>query len=569
MMLLISYIIFIYTWLMLFEKVDGSFLTGNNIAAAITTKQGTKSNTGSILGNANSMDTILMTAKILSTADTIQKSIQNENKDQRVKASGAEVGQENFTALKGQNSTREDLIGSGIQYCNIDKDGLCCLMPNYCSKEATCKSDIVGQQTYIDYLNALPRCQCLPGYIGDGRTKGTGCQNVNECLTGEARCEQLCTDYSPGYACSCNMGYRLNTKDMRSCIDIDECKEGSHSCSHICVNTRGSFVCECPKGYTLDKNQQDCIDINECQENSGLGPCEFGCKNLPGGFECQCPSGYKLDKKTQKCIDIDECKEEKNLCTGFGEVCFNKKGGFECKCGTGFQYDENENACKDINECVLNTHDCKKDSVCVNEDGGFSCKCLEKGFEFNKEKRACEDIDECSNGDSKCDQLCFNTIGGYRCGCYKGFRLNLTGPEENRLDVKSRVCIDIDECLESPELTGCSHGCINKRGGFQCTCPKGFQLGMDGKVCEDIDECRMPENPCENNRQFPCCLNTLGGFTCVEQIMSGDLFKRHECPKADGDSIKREPRTGNVNNSSGKFKWFRSNTDTVNRLKTK
>ncbi|KAH8585072.1 extracellular with a signal peptide and 9 EGF domains [Cryptosporidium sp. chipmunk genotype I] len=570
MMFFISYIICISTSLALFEKVDGSFLTGNDVATGAAAKPVVKGNTGSIFANANSMDTILMTAKILSTADTIQRSIQNENRDQRVRASGAEVGQESLTTLRGQNSTRENSTESGIHYCNIDKDGLCCLMPNYCSKEATCKSDIVGQQTYIDYLNALPRCQCLPGFIGDGRTKGTGCQNVNECLTGEARCEQLCTDYSPGYACSCNMGYRLNTKDMKSCIDIDECKEGSHNCSHICVNTRGSFLCECPKGYILDKNQQDCVDIDECKENSGLGACEFGCKNLPGGFECQCPIGYRLDKKTQKCIDIDECKEEKNLCTGFGEVCFNKNGGFECKCGNGFQYDETEKVCKDIDECLFNTHDCKKDSVCVNEDGSFSCKCLEKGFGFNNEKRICEDIDECSNGDSKCDQLCFNTIGGYKCGCYKGFRLNLTGPEENRLETQSRVCVDIDECLESPELTGCSHGCINKRGGFQCTCPKGFQLGGDGKSCEDIDECRMPENPCENNRQFPCCLNTLGGFTCVEQVIIGDLFKRHECPKANGNYIKREgPRTGDVGNSSGIFKWFRPNADTVKRLKTK
>ncbi|OII70848.1 uncharacterized protein cubi_00993 [Cryptosporidium ubiquitum] len=567
MVLFISYIISISIWLLLFEKTYGSFLMGNNAAMGGAAKPAGKSTTSSILGNTNSMDTLLMTAKILSTAETIQKSIQNENRDQRVRMSGAEVGPDNYTTLRGQNSTSDNLTAPGIQYCDIDKHGLCCLMPNYCSKEATCKSDIVGQQTYIDYLNALPRCQCLPGYIGDGRTKGTGCQNVNECLTGEAKCEQLCTDYSPGYACSCNMGYRLNTKDMKSCIDIDECKEGIHNCSHICVNTRGSFVCECPTGYILGENHLDCKDIDECQENSGLGPCEFGCKNLPGGFECQCPAGYRLDKQTQKCIDIDECKENKNLCKGFGEVCLNTEGGFECKCGSGYQYYENEKACKDIDECLLNTHDCKNDSICVNQDGGFSCKCLEKGFEFNKEKRICEDIDECSNGDSKCDQLCFNTIGSYRCGCYKGFRLNLTGPEENTVETQSRVCVDIDECLEFPELTGCSHGCINKRGGFQCTCPKGFQLGEDGKKCKDIDECRMPENPCENNKQFPCCLNTNGGFKCVEKVVTGDLFKKHECPRDYGSNIQREgSRTGEGNNN-GIFKWLRTNTDTGKRLK--
>lgn len=516
-----------------------------------------------------------MTAKILSTAETIHRSIQNES-DQRVRANGADgSAPDGIVAHRGQNATRIDNIGSGIAYCNVDKDGLCCLMPNYCSKGATCKSDIVGQQTYIDYLNAFPRCQCLPGYTGDGRTKGTGCQNVNECLTGEANCEQLCTDYSPGYACSCNQGYRLNARDMKTCIDINECEEGLHNCSHICVNKRGSFVCDCPAGYKLDKNHKDCIDIDECQENSGLGPCEFGCRNLPGGFECQCPTGYRLDRQTQKCVDIDECAEGKNLCEGFGEVCSNTNGGFECKCGNGYQYDADNKTCKDIDECSLKTHDCSKDSVCVNRDGGFSCRCLEKGFRFNEEKRVCEDIDECSNGESNCDQLCFNTLGGYRCGCYKGFRLNITGPE-NKVETQSRVCVDIDECLESPELTGCSHGCINKRGGFQCTCPKGFQLRGDGKTCEDIDECRMPESPCESNRQFPCCLNTVGGFTCVEQVVTGDLFKRHECPKSSGESTQSVGLrveeggggAGNHGHNNGIFKWFKSNTDAGKKLKT-
>ncbi|KAJ1606207.1 signal peptid and EGF domain-containing protein [Cryptosporidium canis] len=579
MVLLYPYIIFIYTGLLVCQKASCSFLASGNPGVGGVNKTSGKSQGANIIGNVNSMDTLLMTAKIISTAETIHRSIQNENNDQRLRV-GVEGKPDGIINQRGQNFTLSDNVGSGIANCNVDKDGLCCLMPNYCSKEATCKSDIVGQQTYTDYLNAFPRCQCLPGYTGDGRTKGKGCQNVNECLTGEAKCEQICTDYSPGYACSCNPGYRLNTKDMKTCVDINECEEGIHNCSHICVNTRGSFVCDCPTGYILDKNRQDCVDIDECKENSGLGPCEYGCRNLPGGFECLCPSGYRLDRKTQKCVDIDECMEEKNLCRGFGEVCLNTDGGFECKCGKGYIYDASEKVCKDVNECLLKTHDCANDSVCVNVDGGFTCRCIEKGFKFNEEKRICEDIDECSEGLSNCDQLCFNTLGGYRCGCYKGFRLNISGPE-NGVDTHSRVCVDIDECLEIPELTGCSHGCINKRGGFQCTCPRGFQLGEDGKSCQDIDECTMPENPCGNNKQFPCCLNIIGGFKCVEQVVIGDIFKRYECPKAnvgvqitvfqtnEGNNGAGTNRNSNNHTNIGIFRWFKQNSEISKRLKTK
>ncbi|KAF7459202.1 EGF-like domain-containing protein [Cryptosporidium felis] len=500
-----------------------SFLVGSNNGGT-----GNK-----LLGNANSMDTLLMTAKILSTAGTIQQTIQKEEQNKT----------EHVGDSRGPSSTNSDSHGAGIIQCNIDKDGLCCLMPNYCSKEAVCKSDIVGQQTYIDYLNAFPRCQCLPGYTGDGRTKGTGCQNVNECLTGEANCEQLCTDYSPGYACGCNPGFRLNIKDMKTCIDVDECLEGAHNCSHTCVNTRGSFFCECPSGYSLDKNNKDCVDIDECKENSGLGPCEFGCRNLPGGFECVCPKGFRLDKKSQKCIDIDECRENKDVCRGFGEVCVNTNGGFECKCGSGYLYDDSKEVCRDIDECSSNTHDCSDDSVCINQDGGFSCQCLKRGFAYNRKRKVCEDIDECSTGEAACDQICVNTLGSYRCECYKGFRLNQTDFGNGEMRAIPRFCVDIDECLETPELTGCSHGCINKRGGFQCACPRGFNLKEDGRSCEDVDECRLPENPCEGNKQFPCCRNTIGGFTCIEQVSTGEIFRRMECPKT-GLSGLKEGSTG-------------------------
>ena len=40
---------------------------------------------------------------------------------------------------------------------------------------------------------------------------------------------------------------------------------------------------------------------------------------------------------------------------------------------------------------------------------------------------------------------------------------------------------DIDECAGSH---GCSHGCNNTIGSFQCTCPDGLFLSDDERNCE-------------------------------------------------------------------------------------
>ena len=45
-----------------------------------------------------------------------------------------------------------------------------------------------------------------------------------------------------------------------------------------------------------------------------------------------------------------------------------------------------------------------------------------------------------------------------------------------------KVCIvaDINECVGSH---GCSHGCTNTNGSFQCTCPDGLFLSDDRRNC--------------------------------------------------------------------------------------
>lgn len=41
--------------------------------------------------------------------------------------------------------------------------------------------------------------------------------------------------------------------------------------------------------------------------------------------------------------------------------------------------------------------------------------------------------------------------------------------------------IDIDECISG--VAGCSQGCVNKDGGFNCECEFGYTLADDRKTC--------------------------------------------------------------------------------------
>ncbi|XP_062608392.1 neurogenic locus Notch protein-like isoform X3 [Saccostrea cucullata] len=94
----------------------------------------------------------------------------------------------------------------------------------------------------------------------------------------------------------------------------------------------------------------------------------------------------------------------------------------------------------------------------------------------------------CQNGGS-----CIEKYGGYQCSCYPGF----TGINcEN----------DINECLDSP----CSNGtCENNPGSYICGC----DLGFTGELCDqDINECNSTIIPCKNGAS---CFNDIGSFNCT------------------------------------------------------
>ena len=43
------------------------------------------------------------------------------------------------------------------------------------------------------------------------------------------------------------------------------------------------------------------------------------------------------------------------------------------------------------------------------------------------------------------------------------------------------LLVDVDECTS--RNGGCSHGCINAHGSYECICPRGYRVQEDLKTC--------------------------------------------------------------------------------------
>lgn len=64
--------------------------------------------------------------------------------------------------------------------------------------------------------------------------------------------------------------------------DINECVTENGGCGQICENVEGSYYCDCDEGYTLDPDGFGCTDVNECDQDDNGGCQQVGQEDSNG-----------------------------------------------------------------------------------------------------------------------------------------------------------------------------------------------------------------------------------------------------------------------------------------------
>lgn len=459
-------------------------------------------------------------------------------------------------------SANEDCPGNSI--CDATKRCLC-PEPNIGNDcRHPCEALNCGAHAQCMLANGQAQCLCAPGYTGNSALAG-GCNDIDECRANPCAEKAICSNTAGGYLCQCPGGssgdpYREGciTSKTVGCSDANPCATGE-----TCVQDSytGNSVCICRQGYERNSENGQCQDVDECSVQRGKPACGLNalCKNLPGSYECRCPQGhngnpfimceicntpecqcqspYKLvgnscvlsgcssgqacpsgaecisiaggvsycacpkGYQTQpdgSCVDVDECEERGAQLCAFGAQCVNKPGSYSCHCPEGYQGDAYNGLCALAQRKCAADRECAANEKCIQPG---ECVCPPPYFldpqDNNKCKSPCERFPCGIN--AKC-----TPSDPPQCMCEAGFKGDpLLG------------CTDEDECSHLP----CAYGayCVNKKGGYQCVCPKDYTGDPYKSGC--IFESGTPKSKCLSNDDCASNLACLEG-SCVSPCSS-------------------------------------------------
>lgn len=168
------------------------------------------------------------------------------------------------------------------------------------------------------------------------------------------------------------------------------------------------------------------------------------------------------------------------------------------------------------------TESCDANAKCVGYYGGFNCSC-QSGYKGSN--YGCININECIESPEVCTMIetCNDIIGSYNCTCGN---INTMCHEKAaclNTSVSAAECVcnvgftgNGTSCVDINECLSRTHNCsqyaLCENTEGSYQCECFHGFEGDGFTCQDIDECERDTHDCILPRT---CNNTVGGFTCV------------------------------------------------------
>ncbi|XP_052094346.1 uncharacterized protein LOC127730155 isoform X29 [Mytilus californianus] len=320
----------------------------------------------------------------------------------------------------------------------------------------------------------------------------------NKCNSTSLACDLLnggCSINSTGDAfCFCNAGYEFTNPGVSyTCTVENKCNSTSLACDLLnggcSINSTGDAFCFCNAGYEFTNPgvSYTCTVENKC--NSTSLACDLlngGCSiNSTGDAFCFCNAGYEFTNPgvSYTCTVENKCNSTSLACDLLNGGCsINSTGDAFCFCNAGYEFTNPgvSYTCTVENKCNSTSLACDllNGGCSINSTGDAFCFC-NAGYEFTNPgvSYTCTDENECVLQTHSCNQRCINKAGGYLCSCKDGFVL--TG---------NTTCQNIDECILLNN--NCEQICVDTIGSFNCSCRDGFVLNSDQRSCnKDYDPC--------------------------------------------------------------------------------
>ncbi|XP_052402632.1 adhesion G protein-coupled receptor E1 [Carassius gibelio] len=151
-------------------------------------------------------------------------------------------------------------------------------------------------------------CNCNEGFRSAAAnfTATSGeCIDINECIekTHECQGDMKCKNTIGSFECICPPGFHEPTKGS-GCEDVDECVSSVCGVHSSCTNTLGSFHCICSPGFLKHENGS-CTDKDECKGVPDVCGTNANCSNHQGSYSCKCHEGYSNYGNSQsKCTEM-------------------------------------------------------------------------------------------------------------------------------------------------------------------------------------------------------------------------------------------------------------------------